>query len=468
MKCIIVLLLILFNTQYYRENRCGEPTKPYLPKKIAIVGSGYVGLITGAVLSNYNHLVTCVDIDSEKIANLNQGHVPIYEPGLPVLIQQNITKKCLVFTTDLVKAVKENDIVIIAVGTPMDDTGKADLSALKSAITTIAQNINSYKIICIKSTVPIGTHQMVHRLLKSEAPVNAVYDIVSNPEFLRQGTALNDFLNHNPIILGSSSQDALDCMQELYEPILQSKKLKLIRTDAATAEAVKYAHNCYLATRICFVNELAHLCIATGADISNIIETLADGEQMYPTNKLKPGPGIGGSCLPKDTNALVYNAKEYGVNLKLIQTVIDSNSEQKEKMLVYLTQLLGGVIRDKKVCILGLSFKANTDDIRYSPALRFIEYLLDQGATIQAYDPQAMKHMQKLFPTVTYCNDIYTAAYDTNALIILTEWDEFRNVNLEKISNSMRQKIIFDTRNILEPQALQQYGFNYLNLGRTK
>lgn len=436
-------------------------------EKIAFIGCGYVGLISGAGLAEKcNHHVTCVDINKERVNQLNNGIMPIFEPQLEELTKKNASEGKLHFASDVQTVIQENDIIFITVGTPMDEEGSADLSAVYAVAKTIAENLNRYKIICIKSTVPIGTHAHIEKIIREYAPAHATYDIVSNPEFLREGSAFEDFFERNPIIIGCDSENPLYRLEQLYIPLV-SKNVKVIKTDNATAEMVKYAHNCFLATRIAFVNELALLCNETGADIHSAIQIMSEGEHMYPTGRLRPGPGIGGSCLPKDTRALARNAKQYGVDLTLIETTIASNDHQKEKMISYITDLIGNP-KNKTIGLLGLSFKAKTDDIRYSPAITVIDHFQKSGSKIKAYDPQAMDNMKKLFPEVEYCQNPQEACSNVDIIVVLTEWNEFKHIDLEECAARTKQKNILDARNIYNPKKLVQLGFTVKNLGRTK
>lgn len=442
----------------------------FTPRTIAVIGTGYVGLITGAGLADCGHHVICADIDTEKIAQLGQGIIPIFEPGVQELVTRNIGRGSLEFTSDVGSAIEQAEIVIIAVGTPMADDGHADLRALKAVVSTIGEHLNGYKIIVTKSTVPIGTHRLVSSMLEQAKP-NAEFSVISNPEFLREGSAIRDFFECNPIVLGGYDESALEVMKNVYQPLLD-QGAQLIMTQPASSETIKYAWNAFSATRIMYVNELAHLCNAVGADVFEVVKGMSMSEDLLPTRVLRPGPGLGGSCLPKDTNALVAMAQQYGVDLSIIKSVIAANECQKNLVVDLLYPFFNGNIAGRTVAILGLSFKANTDDIRYSAAITAIERLQNDNVFIKAYDPQAMANMQKLYPDIMYCDSMDQAVKDADAVLLLTEWGEFKNVDLAHIKELMtkptmyRKPIIIDTRNIWDPHELEALGFNHANLGR--
>ena len=357
------------------------------PHHVAIIGTGYVGLVSGVGLANIGHSVTCVDIDQEKINLLNQGHVPIYEPNVQELMMKNLEAKRLSFSSDIDQTLNNAEIVIIAVGTPMDDNGDANLSALMSVVTSISKNLTGHKIICTKSTVPMGTNNRLKALFQQTVKSNATFDIVSNPEFLREGSALEDFFFNNPIVLGSDSQEALNVMTDLYKP-LADNGTAIIKTNLISAETIKYAWNSYSTIKIAYVNQLSHLCNATGADIATVVKGMSFSEKLLPIYKVKPGPGFGGSCLPKDTAALIARSKSLGVDVSIVAAAREANETHKKHILRDFYNLLDGTVTNKKIAILGLSFKANTDDIRYSPAIDFIKALTTDNAIVYAYDPK--------------------------------------------------------------------------------
>lgn len=438
-------------------------------KHVAILGAGYVGLVSGAGLADVGHMITCVDIDAGKIQSLNQGILPLYEPGMQEIVSRNISAGRLAFSSDINKAIQDAEIVIIAVGTPMSENGEADLSAYRAAAGVIAKNLNGYKVICSKSTVPIGTNKALKVMLE-ERCAQGSFDIVSNPEFLREGSALDDFFSLNPIVLGSDSEKGLTVMEELYQPLL-SRGTELIKTDFNTAETIKYAWNGYSATKITYVNELAHLCNAVQADIATVILGMSYSEKLLPVSALRPGPGIGGSCLPKDTQALLCMSNACGVDLKVVAASIEANKAQKQKVISTLYGLLDNNVRGKTIAILGLSFKANTDDIRYSPAIDAINKLTGDGAIVHACDPKAIENMKRLFPqsgVMKYYNNVDDAVQNADALLLLTDWDMFKKIDLAYVSTIMRQRIIMDARNIWAPTVLREHGFVYGNLGKQR
>ncbi len=434
-------------------------------KQVTVIGSGYVGLVTGAGLAELGHTVICADINKEKIEQLQQGNVPFFEPGLQEIITRNINCKRLLFTFNIASAIQDSNIIIIAVGTPMGTHGKADLSALKAVVKVIGENVNGYKVICTKSTVPIGTNKLVQSLLEECTSDQVKFDVVSNPEFLREGSALEDFMKKNPIVIGSNSKQALSIIKDLYRPLCE-KGILLITTDFTTAETIKYAWNAFSATRIAYINELAQLCNAVGANIFTVITGMSFSDQLLPTHAIKPGPGIGGSCLPKDTRALIAIGESVGVDLSIVKAVVQADLKQRQKITEYLYNLLDNAVQGKTVAVLGLSFKANTDDVRYSPAIFIMNKLLRDGAYVKAYDPQAMKNMENIIPDVQYCKTLEQAIKGTDAILILTDWDEFKNINLAWVSNLVNKRIVVDARNIWNPKTLMDLGFQFTNLGR--
>jgi len=373
--------------------------------------------------------------------------------------------KNLYFTTNFSQAVASADVVIVTVGTPTQANGETNLTNFKSAIKEIAQYLTGYTVICTKSTVPIGTSLLVNEILNTHAPAHAHYDIVSNPEFMREGTALDDFLCKNPIVIGAHSEHAFTTMEGLYKPLIE-KSLPYIKTTPVTAETIKYAWNSFLTVKVAYINELAQLCHETGANINKVIQSVGYGEMLRPFATLKPGPGIGGSCLPKDSRAFIRTAKNFNVNLSLIDAAMQSNTLHQQKIIHYIYQLLEDVVQNKKIAILGLAFKAGTDDIRDSVAIPIIHQLLHDGAKIKAYDPQAMQSMHKIFPTIEYTSSSYEAVQQADLVIVLTEWDEFIQLNLAKLKNNMHQAIALDTRNIWDPKKLKNLQFSFINLGR--
>jgi UDPglucose 6-dehydrogenase len=434
------------------------------PQRIAILGTGYVGLVSGAGLADIGHQVVCADVVQEKIDKLNKGIMPIYEPGIKDLVIKNVEAGRLTFSSDVAQAIRDANVIITAVGTPMNENGEADLSALSEVIKALCENLTSYKVICTKSTVPIGTNKKIKEILSTKLGSTASFDIVSNPEFLREGSALKDFFTTNPIVIGSDSEKALNIMEDLYKPLVDNG-VTLIKTDIASAETIKYAWNSYSATKIAYVDELSHLCNAVGANISTVVSGMSFSEKLLPIRNVKPGPGFGGSCLPKDTAALLAIGKKLGIDLSIIAAVRKSNETHRQGILKEFYGLLGNSVTGKKIAILGLSFKANTDDIRYSPAIEMMQKLLTDGAKVYAYDPQAMNNMVKIIPEITYCSSPEEALDHADALLVLTDWDEFKQLDLTHAAELMAQRVVFDARNIFNPSQLAQLDFSFKNLG---
>lgn len=430
--------------------------------KITVVGSGYVGLVASACFSEMGNEVIVLDIDQNKIHQLKKGIVPIYEPGLKELIEKNTLSSNLTFTTDKEIAYKNREIIFIAVGTPMGEDGSADLSYVLNAAKDIAKYINQHTIIVNKSTVPVGTAKKIQSIIKEyQTDKNLSFDIISNPEFLKEGVAINDFMSPDRIIIGYENPKALEMMKILYAPFL-IKNNRIIAMDLASSEMSKYASNAMLATKISFINEMSQICEKVGADINNVrIGIGSDSRIGY--SFIYPGCGYGGSCFPKDIKALQKTAREYGISPFLIDAVEKVNEDQKRVLASKIKKSFGENLTNKTFCIWGLSFKPETDDIRESSAIVLIEELLSLGAKIQTYDPKAMENMKKVFPTLTYCENKYEATKDCNALIVVTEWKEFRNPDFAKISSSLKEKIIFDGRNIYKDHQL--LGFKYYNIG---
>jgi UDPglucose 6-dehydrogenase len=433
-------------------------------KNVAVIGTGYVGLVAGCGLASLGHNVICVDNDELKIKALNLGRIPIYEPGLPELATDMISLGRLSFTTDSREAIINSEIILIAIGTPMGQDGSADLTALMEVMRDISLHVRTYTIICTKSTVPVGTNRLIEKRLQQDIP--GKFDLVFNPEFLRQGSALTDFLYNNPIVLGTASSRGLAIMKELYAPMIE-RGTSLISTTIPAAEMIKYAWNCYSAIKIAYVNELSHFCNAIGADITSVIKGMSFSDRLLPMSSIVPGPGIGGSCLPKDTQAFIAMTAPYGCQMSIVQAAITSNHKHTQKIISSLYELLDTGKKDITVAVLGLSFKPNTDDVRYSPALPVFERLLRDGIRVQAYDPQAIGHMKKLFPQAIYCNSPYSAVTGADAVILLTDWNECKQIQLERMAHLVRRRVVVDTRNMWDPEELKRYDFICYNLGRS-
>ena len=444
--------------------------------KICIIGTGYVGLVTGTCLDDFGLQITCVDQDEQKINMLNSGGVPIYEPNLAPLIEKNISAGRLTFTTDLEKAVKESKVIFIAVGTPSNNDGSANLAQIETVAQQIAislKDYKGYKIIVNKSTVPIGTAAKIKEIINSFSPsplrgegrvrVKYPFDVVSNPEFLREGSAVYDFTHPDKIVIGTTSDKALKIMQEIYRP-LYLIDTPFVITNPETAELIKYACNSFLATKITFINEIANLCDKVGADVHQIARAMGLDGRISP-KFLHPGPGYGGSCFPKDTEALYHFASTCGYEFKLLKGVISANKRQRELMVDKIKHHLDN-LKGKTIAVLGLAFKQNTDDIRKSPSIDIIQLLLKERANIRCFDPLAMNNTKKILPDLTYCQDEYETAQGSDVLVIATEWNQFRNLDLLKIKKLLKSPILLDLRNLYEPAALKFLGFIYEGVGR--
>ena len=435
-------------------------------KNITIIGTGYVGLVTGVGLSEFGNKVICTDINQIKINDLNAGKMPIYEPGLKELVRKNINSERLFFSSDIASSVKESEVVIIAVGTPQSENGSADLRYVLDAVGKISENLNSYKVIVTKSTVPIGTGKIINTKLKKNYEENIDFDYVSNPEFLREGSAVKDFLWPDRVIIGTKSEKALKIMCDIYRPLYINKN-PIQRTAVETSEMIKYASNSFLALKISYINEIANLCESVGADVHDV--AIAMGKDGRISDKfLHPGPGFGGSCFPKDLEALLSLSQEHSVTMETLQAAIKANKNQKERVGEKLDRLISGSIRGKKIAILGLAFKANTDDVRESSSIDLIKFILNEGGFVNAYDPIANKSMANIFNDIHYFDNVYDAIDGVDALVIMTEWNEFRALDLNRIKKSMRNNYVLDTRNVINMKELSELGFVYDNIGRIK
>jgi len=433
--------------------------------KISVVGSGYVGLVSGACFSELGHTVTCIDNDKKKIDVLNSGDVPIYEPGLKELISKNMSDKRLSFTTERSKAIAEADAVFIAVGTPASRRGDgyADLDYVYGVAKEIANDLNGYTVIIDKSTVPVGTAKQVTRIISENNP-NADFDVVSNPEFLREGAAINDFMHPDRVVLGVESDRAEEVLKKLYRP-LYLLECPFVITNIVTAELIKYASNAFLATKISFINEVANLCEKVGANVADLAKGVGlDGR--IGKKFLHAGPGYGGSCFPKDTKALLRAAQEHGVALRVVEAVVEVNAAQKARMVRKIRQALGGSEAGKSIGFLGLSFKPETDDLRDSPALTIIPSLVEKGARIRAHDPASMKPAAEVLSNVDFKHDAYEVAEGADAIVLMTEWNQYRALDLEKIKSSMKTPIFIDLRNVYNVQQMADLGFSYTSVGR--
>lgn len=435
-----------------------------MSKKIAIIGTGYVGLVSGVGLADFGNNVACVDIDEEKIKMLKSGQIPIYEPGLKEYMDKNVREGRLTFTTEIEKAIKENEVIFIGVGTPPKENGEADLSYVERVVDTIADNLNEYKVVVTKSTVPIGTNRWIKKRIKEKTGEDD-FDTVSNPEFLREGKAVSDFFHPDRVVIGYEREKAKEIMEDVYRT-LYINETPIIFCDLETAELIKYSSNAFLATKITFINQIANLCEEVGADVHKVAKAMGmDGR--ISSKFLHPGPGYGGSCFPKDTKALARIGDKNGVEMSLIKEVIKSNEEQKKKMVYKLRKLMKNEMENKKIGILGLAFKAETDDMRESSSIVIINELLKMGAKIKAHDPQATETAKKIFgDRIEYCKNEYEVMNDADALIIITEWNQYRGLDLEMAKKLMRGNIILDTRNLLDIEKMKELGFKYEGVGR--
>jgi len=433
-------------------------------KKITVIGTGYVGLVSGAGISDFGHRVTCADIIESKIKLLKNGEIPIYEQGLNELVDRNVNAGRLSFTTKVDEAIQQADVIFIAVGTPQGDNGEANISAVESVARSIGKNLNNYKVICTKSTVPVGTGDIICELIRENMMDGSEFDYVSNPEFLREGSAVKDFLWPDRVVIGASSIKAFNIMKEVYRPLYVNEK-PILHTNVATAEMIKYAANAFLALKISYINEVANLCEEVGADVHLVAKGMGQDGRISP-KFLHPGPGFGGSCFPKDTQAFATLSREKGVPMNTIDAAITTNNIQKTRMVEKLNNLIGGDFSGKTIGVLGLAFKPSTDDVRESSSIEMIQSILDRGGKVKAYDPIANKSMQNIFPDLNYLNSWEETCDGVDAMVIMTEWNEFRGMNLKKLKKVMKTPLVLDTRNILSMDKLSEYGFQFDNVGR--
>lgn len=431
-------------------------------KKIAIMGTGYVGLVTGTCMAELGNEVTGVDIDKNKIDSLNEGIIPIYEQGLEELVKENRKQKRLFFTTDFKKAIKEAEVVFIAVGTPPLPDGSVNLEYVKSVAESIGQNMNGYKVIVDKSTVPVGTGDCVKEIIKKY--YKGDFDVVSNPEFLREGTAVSDFMHPDRIVIGNGSPKAEKILRELYSNFDTDT---IVFTDIKTAELIKYASNAFLATEISFINSIANLCEKLGADVEKVATGMMLDKRIGTKAFLHAGVGYGGSCFPKDVKGLIQTAQESGVRFGILEEVEETNNAQKQSLLVKIQILLGQDLRGKNITIWGLAFKPHTDDIREAPALVVIRQLLDRGVNVKVFDPIAQEAGKKMLGnSVVFEKDLINSTNDSDALVLVTEWPEFKTVDLNKIKKNMKHPMIIDGRNVFDPKEMKKLGFDYVSVGR--
>ncbi len=432
---------------------------------ICVVGTGYVGLVSGACFAEFGNPVVSVDKDAGKIARLQAGEIPIYEPGLEGLVRRNVAAGRLRFGTDLGQAIRDSLVVLIAVGTPQGADGRADLSFVRDVARTIGENLDSYKVVVTKSTVPAGTGQMIRQIIEQHRRGGHPFSVASNPEFLREGAAIEDFMRPNRIVLGTEDEMAAAILRDLYRP-LYLIETPIVTTDVVTAELIKYASNAFLATKISFINEMAELCENLGADVHVVARAMGLDRRIGP-KFLHPGPGYGGSCFPKDTRAVVELARDRGIELRIVRAVIEVNAARIPRMVDKIRDALDGTLAGATIGQLGLTFKPNTDDLRESPAMALVAALAAAGARLRVYDPAGMAAAAREMPAgVTCCSDEYHAADGADALVVATEWNQFRGLDLDRLLARLRRPVVVDLRNIFEPQLMRAKGFRYAGVGR--
>ncbi len=430
---------------------------------IAVIGTGYVGLVTGACFAEFGVEVTCVDVDKGKIDRLNQGIIPIYEPGLEIIVEKNAAAGRLHFTTDIKSAVEQALVIFLAVGTPPRQDGSPDMSFYQSAAKDVAEAMNGYKVLVTKSTVPVGTGKWLRQFVEENQKTKTNFGVASNPEFLREGAAIQDFMRPDRVVIGSNEEDAIAIMKDLYRP-LYLIETPVVITSLEAAELIKYAANAFLATKITFINEIANLCDAIGCDVHDVARGMGMDNRIG-RKFLHPGPGYGGSCFPKDTRALTTVADQFGVETLIVDSVIEANERQRAAMIPKIEKLVGE-ISGKQIGVLGLSFKPETDDMRESPAIDIIKELQNRGAKIKAYDPVAMEEAKHCLENVEYAKDEYDAIENADVLVFLTEWNQFRALDMDKVKKLLKSPKIADLRNIYEPKIMREMGFEYVGVGR--
>ncbi len=432
---------------------------------ICVVGTGYVGLVTGACLADFGMDVTCVDKDKRKIEMLDRGEIPIYEPGLDTLVAKNTAAGRLHFSTDVTASVRQALVIFIAVGTPPKEDGSADLTYVLQVARTIGENMNGYKVIVTKSTVPIGTGQLIEKTINEVTDGECSFSVVSNPEFLREGSAIEDFMRPDRVVIGARDPQAIAIMKDIYSP-LYLIETPFVITNVESSELIKYASNAFLATKITFINEVADLCERLGADVHHVAKGMGLDRRIGP-KFLHPGPGYGGSCFPKDTQALADIARNAGQPFEIVETVVGVNERIKARSIGKIRAALGEDLSGKTVAVLGLAFKPETDDMRESPSIPLVRALVEDGATVRAFDPAAMDNARGMLPdSVVYCEDSYETAEGADALVLVTEWNQFRYLDLERIKGLLARPIVVDLRNVYDPQRMRAAGFTYDCVGR--
>ena len=432
--------------------------------RIAMVGTGYVGLVSGACFSDFGHTVTCLDKDQSKIDTLNEGGVPIFEPGLDLLLAQNVKARRLSFSVEPEEAMRKADVIFIAVGTPSRrGDGHADLKYVRAAAKEIAELMDGFTVVVTKSTVPVGTGDEVEKIIRETNP-NADFAVVSNPEFLREGAAIEDFKRPDRVVIGCEDDRAREVMRELYRPLFLNET-PIVFTSRRTSELIKYAANAFLATKITFINEIASLCEQVGANVQQVAKGIGLDKRIG-GKFLNAGPGYGGSCFPKDTLALVKTANDAGSPVKIVEAVVEVNAARKKAMAQKIIDAMGGEPKGMTVGVLGLAFKPNTDDMRDAPSLDIVPALIEAGVTVKAFDPESMHEAREMMPDIIYCDSAYEAIEGADALAILTEWDQFRALDLQEVKASLKTPLVVDLRNIYEPTAMRDQGFVYHGIGR--
>ncbi len=430
---------------------------------IAVIGTGYVGLVTGACFAEFGVEVTCVDVDESKIQALQNGQIPIYEPGLDKIVEKNAQANRLHFTTDIKSAVEQALVVFLAVGTPPKADGSPDMSFYQQAAKDVAEAMNGYKVLVTKSTVPVGTGKWLREFVKQNLKVDTNFGVASNPEFLREGAAIEDFMRPDRVVIGSNEEDAIAIMKDLYRP-LYLIETPIVITSLEAAELIKYAANAFLATKITFINEIANLCDAIGCDVHDVARGMGMDNRIG-RKFLHPGPGYGGSCFPKDTRAFTKVGDKFNVETSVVDAVIQANEFQRKAMIPKIKKLVGD-LNGKNIGVLGLSFKPETDDMRESPAIDIVKEIIAQGGKVKAFDPVAMEEAKKDLPEIEYASDEYDAIKDADALVIITEWNQFRALDMAKVKNLLKSPKIADLRNIYEPNDMRELGFEYVGVGR--
>jgi len=432
---------------------------------ICVVGTGYVGLVSGACFAELGNIVTCVDKDAAKIEMLNRGEMPIYEPGLDSMVPRNVSAGRLHFSTELDKTIENALVVMIAVGTPQGNDGRADLSFVENVARTIANHLNAYKVVVTKSTVPAGTGKKIRQIIEEHRSQNHAFSIASNPEFLREGAAIEDFMRPNRVVLGVEDEQAEAILRDLYQP-LYLIETPIVVTSVVSAEVIKYASNAFLATKISFINEIADLCEGVGADVHAVAKGMGLDRRIG-SKFLHPGPGYGGSCFPKDTRAVRELARDVGVRLRIVDAVIEVNDSRVSHMMEKIRAAVDGTLSGKTIGLLGLTFKPNTDDMRESPAVAILERLVSEGAAVRVYDPAGLEiFSRQRRKNVHCCRDEYDVAEGAEALVLATEWNQFRGLDLGRLKSLLAQPVLIDLRNVYEPEKLAEKGFRYSSVGR--